>query len=307
MASTELAQVMAHLRNLATRAAAAAGDIPAARKVVDEYGAAAAECMRVEARVQKAQAGDVPCEWLQAPGCDPSRRLLYLHGGGWTAGSLDSHRPLAARISAATGCAVLAADYRLAPEHAFPAGLEDCLAAYQWMRAHGPAGESAAAAAFIAGDSAGGNLTFSTLLLCKRRGVALPNAAVALSAATDLTGGGESFRTRADADPIIPANPAALTAMEAVYCQGNAALTDPLVSPLFGDLAGLPPLLIQVGDAEVLLSDSTRAAAAAEAAGVNATLEVWDEMPHVWHAYGGFLPEADRAIARIGEFVRAHG
>lgn len=307
MASPQLARVIAHLKDVASRSNIASGDIVGARAILDDYAAVDDRVQQFDAQVKPIEVEGIPCEWIQAPGADPDRRLLYLHGGGWTAGSLDSHRPLSARISAATGCAVLAVDYRLAPENAFPAGLDDCIAAYQWLRANGPGGAGAATSLFIAGDSAGGNLTFCTMLACKQRGIPLPNAAVPLSAATDLTGSGETFQTRADVDPIIPPDPAALTMMEMIYCQGNAKLDDPLVSPLFGDLAGLPPLLIQVGDAEVLLSDSTRIAERAEAAGVAVTLEIWDDMPHVWQAFAGFLPEADEAIAHIGQFVRKHG
>jgi acetyl esterase/lipase len=307
MASPQLADVLRHLKGIARRSNLSSGDMVAARGVLDEYASVDDAVHDFDARVEPIEVDGVACEWIQAPGADPNRRLLYIHGGGWTAGSLDSHRPLSARISAASGCAVLAVDYRLAPENAFPAGLEDCLTAYQWVRENGPGGPGATTSVFIAGDSAGGNLTLCTLLASQDRGIPLPNAAIPLSAATDLTGSGESFQTRADVDPIIPSDPAALQIMEAVYCQGNAKLDDPLVSPLFGDLAGLPPLLIQVGDAEVLLSDSTRLAERAKDAGVDVTLEVWDEMPHVWQAFAGFLPEADEAIERIGAFVRAHG
>ena len=305
MASPQLARVIDHLKDVASRSNLAGGDLVAARDILDDYASVDEAVHRFDARVDPLEVEGVPCEWIQAPGADPDRRLLYIHGGGWTAGSLDSHRPLSARISAAAGCAVLAVDYRLAPENAFPAGLDDCMTTYQWLREHGPNGPAPAASVFIAGDSAGGNLTFCTLLACKERGVPLPNGAIPISAATDLTGSGETFQTRADADPIIPADPAALTMMEMIYCQGNAKLDDPLVSPLFGDLSGLPPLLIQVGDAEVLLADSTRIAERAEAAGVDVTLEIWDDMPQVWHAFAGFLAEADEAIGHIGRFVRS--
>ena len=307
MASPQLARVIAHLKDVASRSNLASGDLVAARDILNDYASVDEAVHQFDAQVTPLEVEGVPCEWIQAPGTDPDRRLLYIHGGGWTAGSLDSHRPLSARISAASGCSVLAVDYRLAPENAFPAGLDDCIATYQWIRDNGPNGAAPAASVFIAGDSAGGNLTFATLLACKERGVPLPNGAIPISAATALTGSGETFQTRAEGDPIIPADPAALTMMEMVYCQGNAKLDDPLVSPLFGDLTGLPPLLIQVGDAEVLLADSTRIAERAEAAGVDVTLEVWDEMPHVWQAFAGFLPEADEAIEHIGRFVQSHG
>lgn len=307
MASPQLARVLEHLRGIAARNAEVGLDLADARAIIDHYGKVEGHDQSFSAAVEPVNVEGVPCEWIRADGSDPARRLLYIHGGGWTMGGLDSHRPLSAMLSEASDCSVLAVDYRLAPEHAFPAGLEDCITTYQWMREHGPEGAGEAAATFLSGDSAGGNLTFAALLACKERGIPLPNAAAPLSAATDLTASGESFETRKDVDPIISGDRERMKLMEAIYCQGNAVLTDPLVSPLFGDFSDFPPLLIQVGDAEVLLSDSTRAAQKAEAAGVDVTLEVWDEMPHVWHAFAGFLPEADAAIERIGTFFRKHG
>jgi acetyl esterase/lipase len=303
MASPELAKVIEHLRGLS--AGSPGADLSANRRVVDRYGDVDPSVRVFDAEVRKADAAGVPCEWLLAKGSDPDARLLYVHGGGWTAGGLDSHRPLSARLSAATGCAVLAVDYRLAPEHAFPAGLDDCLAAYGWLRANGPRGAAPAKSLFVAGDSAGGNLTLALLLALKQRGLPLPNAAVPISPATDFTASGESWRTRAAADPILTMGPEGIRLLANVYLQGRAQPEDPLASPLFGDFSGLPPLLFHVGDAEVLLDDAVRAAAKAKQAGVDVTLEVWPEMPHVWHAFAPFLPEATRAIDRIGAFVRA--
>lgn len=309
MASQQLERVISYLRSLAARTAQAGTtmDIAANRRIVDEYGDVDPSVRRIAADVRRVMVDGVPCEWLLAKGADPDRRLLYIHGGGWTAGGLDSHRPLSARISAATGCAVLAVDYRLAPENPFPAGLDDCIATYGWLRANGPSGAGPARSVFVAGDSAGGNLTLAVLLALKQRRLPLPNAAVPISAATDFLATGESFRTRADRDPIIDAGPEGIRMLGAIYLQGRAKPEDPLASPLYGDLSGLPPLLIQVGDAEVLLDDSTRLAEKAKQAGVDATLEVWPEMPHVWHAFAPFLPEATRAIDQIGAFVRKHG
>jgi epsilon-lactone hydrolase len=302
MASPELAKVNEYLRGLA--AGNTAGDLAANRRLVDRYGDVDPSVRVFDAEVRKVDAAGVPCEWLLARGSDPDSRLLYIHGGGWTAGGLESHRPLSARLAAATGCAVLAVDYRLAPEHAFPAGLDDCLAAYGWLRANGPRGAAPAASLFVAGDSAGGNLTLALLLALKQRGLPLPNAAVPVSPATDFTASGESWRTRATADPILTMGADGIRMLANVYLQGRALPEDPLASPLFGDFRGLPPLLFHVGDAEVLLDDSVRAAEKAKKAGVDVTLEVWPEMPHVWHAFAPFLPEATRAIERIGAFVR---
>ncbi len=307
MPSPQLAQVITHLRGVARLMVNSGGDLTKARVWMQEYGKVHPSTREIVAEVRRIDVAGVACEWLLAPGADPDRRLLYIHGGGWTAGDLDSHRPLSARISQAAGAAVLAVHYRLAPEHAFPAGLDDCVHAYRWLRSSGPNGPAPARSIFIAGDSAGGNLTFATLLACKERNIPQPNGAIPLSAATDFGASGDSFRTRAQADPIIPADPNAIRGLGPVYTQGRADPLAPLCSPLNGDLRGLPPLLIQVGDAEVLLDDSTRIAAKAKAAGVDVTLAVWPDMPHVWQLFAPFLPEASAAIEQIGAFVRKHG
>ncbi len=243
-------------------------------------------------------AGGVPCAWVLAPGADAGLRLLYLHGGGFVSGCGANYLPLAADLSAAAGCAVLLADYRLAPEHPFPAGLEDCLAAYGWMLAAGPFGPGPARAAFVAGDSAGGCLTLATLLALRDRGQRLPAAGVALSPCTDLTLASESLRTVQD--PICSAR--CMPVFAALYL-GGADPRNPLASPVFGDFAGLPPLLIQAGEVEMLRDDSVRVAARARAGGVPATLEIWPGMVHVFQIRG--LPESRQAIARIAEFLRS--
>lgn len=307
MASPQLAQVNAHLRGVAERMAQAGGDLEKSRGWMIEYAQVHPSTREIVAEVRRIDLAGVACEWLLAQGADPDRRLLYIHGGGWTAGNLDSHRPLSARISQAAGAAVLAVHYRLAPEHPFPAGLDDCVHVYRWLLSNGPNGPAPARSIFIAGDSAGGNLTFATLLACKERGLPLPTGAIPLSAATDFSASGDSFRTRAAADPILAAAAAGIPAIGAAYTQGRADPLSPLCSPLHGDLRGLPPLLIQVGDAEVLLDDSTRIAAKAKASGVDVTLRVYPEMPHVWQLFAPFLPEATVAIDEIGAFVRKRG
>jgi monoterpene epsilon-lactone hydrolase len=307
VASPQLAQVNAHLRGVAQRMAQAGNDLDKSRSWMIEYAQVHPSTQEIVAEVRRIDLAGLACEWLLAEGADPDKRLLYIHGGGWTAGNLDSHRPLSARISQATGAAVLAVHYRLAPEHPFPAGLDDCVHAYRWLRGNGPNGAAPARSVFIAGDSAGGNLTFATLLACKERGLPQPTGAIPLSAATDFSASGESFRTRAAVDPILAAAAAGIPAIGAVYTQGRADPLSPLCSPLNGDLRGLSPLLVQVGDAEVLLDDSTRIAAKAKAAGVDVTLSVYPEMPHVWQLFAPFLPEANAAIEEIGAFVRKRG
>ena len=257
------------------------------------------------ATVAAVDANGVPGEWVTVAESDPSRRVLYVHGGGYVIGSPVTHRRLCEDIARAGGCAVLNLDYRLAPEHPFPAAVEDAIAGLQFIQANGPGGEGEAASTFVAGDSAGGGLTLATLLAARAQGVDQPNAAIGISSWTDLAITGESLQTRADSDPLIT-DGGMIGNMAAQYL-GGADAEDPLASPLYADYAGLPPLLLQVGDAEVLLSDTTRVAEKARAAGVDVVEEVWDEMFHVWHQFAPMLPEGQEAINRIGEFINQHG
>jgi acetyl esterase/lipase len=247
-------------------------------------------------------AGGVPAHWVCAPGSTPDRRVLYLHGGGWVAGGFGSHGSHAARVSAATGCAVLLPEFRLAPEHPFPAALDDALASFRWMRGHGPAGRAPASALFVAGDSGGGGLALSLLVALRDAGEPLPAAAFAFSPVTDLTCSGESMRTRAAADVVV--SPRLVPQAAALYCGGTDP-REPLVSPLFADLRGLPPLLLQVGDAEVFLSDSLRFAEKARGAGVDVALDVWPEMLHGFPLWAPVLPEGGEALRRVGRFVES--
>ncbi|MBS0264921.1 MAG: alpha/beta hydrolase fold domain-containing protein [Planctomycetes bacterium] len=249
--------------------------------------------------LKKVQIGDVPAEWVLTPDADPTVRLLYLHGGGWVSGSGGNYLPLAADLSRAARCAVLVVDYRLAPEHPFPAGLDDCVAAHDWLTQQGPTGPAAAKATFIAGDSAGGNLTLATLLALKARKRPLPAGGIAISPATDFTLASQSLKSVED--PIISAR----TMPE--FRDRYLPQTDPrnpLASPVFGDFRGLPPLLIQTGEHEMLRDDSLRVAVKARTDGVPVILEIWPGMMHVFHIRG--LPESREAIRRIGEFVAAH-
>jgi acetyl esterase/lipase len=227
----------------------------------------------------------------------PERVLLYFHGGGYKVGSVTSHCDLMTRIGAAAGCRVLGVNYRLAPEALFPAPVEDAVAVYEWLLAAGVQPSQIA----VGGDSAGGGLAAALLLSLRDRGRALPAGAVLLSAWTDLTAGGESYATRAHADPIHQRAMILATARQYLGAGGDAA--NPLASPLFGRLAGFPPLLLQVGDRETVLDDSTRFAAKARAAGIRAELEVYPNMIHVFQQFADEIPEARQAIAAIGRFL----
>jgi acetyl esterase/lipase len=224
--------------------------------------------------------------------------LLYLHGGGYLLGSIATHRALAARIAEAAGIRALIIDYRLAPEHPFPAALEDALAAYDFLLGQGFAPERVA----IGGDSAGGGLTLATLLSLRDSGRPLPGAAIALSPWTDLAATGESIQTRDD--PMLGSKDD-LVATASLYLDGADPRT-PTASPLYADLAGLPAIAIQVGTAEKLLDDSTRVADRIRGAGGQVDLEVYDDLIHVFQSLAPHVPESLEAIEKLGSFLKRH-
>lgn len=243
-----------------------------------------------------AEVGGVPGLWTERGGEDAT--LLYFHGGGYIIGSAAGYRDFAARLSAACGARVFAADYRLAPEHPHPAALDDAVACYRALLAGGVE----PARLVVAGDSAGGGLTLATLMALRDAGDPLPAAAVCLSPWTDLSGSGDSVRSNAQADPMI--TPQALEFMAGHYAPGQD-LSAPALSPVFGDFAGLPPMLLLVGDTEILRDDASRIADGVRAAGGEVRYEAWRGMPHVWPTFARFLPEGRAAVTQIGEFVRA--
>jgi monoterpene epsilon-lactone hydrolase len=251
-----------------------------------------------DVQVSDVTAGGVPAHWLTPPGADAGRVLLFLHGGGFELGSVRSDGELAARLGRASGMRVLFPEYRLAPEHPFPAAIDDVLAAWRWLRTDQGLSPGSLA---VSGDSAGGGLAVSLLVATRDAGEALPAAAVLMSPTVDLTSSGASMTERAGQDPV--STPAMLRQFAADYLAGADPRT-PLASPLFAALAGLPPLLIQVGTADVLLSDSERLAAAATAAGVDVTLQVGEGLPHVYQITPG-TPEAVQAVEQSGKFLRA--
>ncbi len=248
-------------------------------------------------RFEPVDAGGVPAEWTTASNAGEEPVVFYLHGGGYCLGSIATHRSLCSYLSAATGGRVLNVDYRLAPEHPFPAGIDDSVTAYSWLLAQGINPTKVV----IAGDSAGGGLTLATLVALRDQGLPLPAAAVPISPWTDLEGTGDSVETRAELDPMV--GRAGLKVLSDAYV-GGGDLRHPLASPLHADLAGLPPILIHVGDHETLLDDSLRFGERAKAAGVDITVDVWPEMIHVWHAFAPLVPEATAAIAKIAEFIK---
>jgi acetyl esterase/lipase len=269
-------------------------DIPAMRESM--AAAMAGFVPPADVRYEPVDAGGVPAEWTTAPGARADRALVYLHGGGYCLGGVATHRGLAARLSRTARLRVLNVDYRLAPEHPHPAAVEDAVAAVGFAYASGLAPSRVA----VGGDSAGGGLTLAALVALRDAGLPLPAAGVCISPWTDLTGSGDSVRTRADLDPLVDAED--LHRLAAAYLGGGDPRA-PLASPLFADLRGLPPLLVHVGTAEILLDDATGLAERARDVGVPVELEVWDDMIHVWHAFADVLPEGVQAIEGIAGFL----
>jgi monoterpene epsilon-lactone hydrolase len=297
MPSPEHNSVVAALRTMPSIGSGAEFDLAAARKSMEILSA---NPQIPDGTVfEKVNAGGVPSEWISGPESDPRKTVLYLHGGGYTLGSIDTHRGLGAWIAQACGARVLIIDYRLAPETPFPGAVEDAAAAYRFLLEQGVTPEHIA----IGGDSAGGGLTLASLVHLKEEGLPLPGAAFALSPWVDLEGLGESMTTRAEADPMVDKQ--GLIRMGKLYL-GDADPKTPLAAPLYADLSGLPPMLIQVGTAEVLLDDSTRVVERLQAAGVAVELEQFEDLIHVFQAFAPVVPESVEAIGKIGAFVKSH-
>ena len=242
----------------------------------------------------------VPGEWSLVPGSEPSKALLYFHGGGYCSGSITSHRRLVTEAGRAARMRTLAIDYRRAPEHPYPAAHEDAITAWRFLRKQGIAANNIA----VGGDSAGGNLTLALIERLRAAGEELPACAWLLSPWTDLTMSGATLQTRDAVDPLI--HTAYLTELADAYAPPPINRRDPLISPLFANLAGFPPMLVQVGSAETLLADATRLAEAAGAADVEVRLEIWPHMIHAWPVWNAALADGRRALASAGQFIRAH-
>lgn len=288
---SDLKELMAFLAQLPTQAS-----IDERRKAYDR--AEKAFALPDGVVVQPCNDGGVGGERIAVRDAVDGRRILYLHGGGYGIGSPRSHRHLAAAIGVAARADVWLPDYRLAPEHRFPAAVDDALAAYRALL-----DDTAPDRIAIAGDSAGGGLTVATLLAARSAGCALPAAAVCLSPWVDLTCAPDSPVARAVGDPLVKYDE--IEGYARAYL-GKASAKDPLASPIFADLRGLPPLLIHAGSSEALVSDATRLAEAARQAGIDVTLELGDGTPHVWHWFWPRLDLARDSIKRVGAFLDRH-
>jgi len=294
LASAEAEQVLQQL--MAERGAPMP---PLAQRRREWLERAEAEPLPAGTKTSAVEAGGVIADWVEHPDCDGEGVFLLLHGGGFNAGSPVTHHKFASYLSQATNMKVLVPDYRLAPEHPFPAALHDCLAVYGALLSE--TGETDQIA--IGGDSAGGGLVASLLVAIRDAGGPLPSSATLLSPWLDLTNSGKSYTDNAESDPQI--SKARHDEMGPLYF-GEADPSHPLISPAFADPKGFPPTLIQVGDIETMLSDSTDFAAKAEKAGVDVELQVWPNMWHVWHQNAPDVPEAMEAFSKIGDFVRKH-
>ena len=247
--------------------------------------------------VEESQLAGIDVDWHKPKKAREDKVLFYLHGGAYVIGSRRTHRQLVSHIAREAGVTAVIPEYRLAPENPFPAAIDDAVAVYRALLQSGFKPENIV----ISGDSAGGGLSVATLLALRHAGDPLPAAAVLLSPFLDVTASGESAATRADQDPWFEVSDMAVVAR--YYCPDETKWRDPLVSPVFANVSGLPPMLIQVGNDEILLDDSTRLAAKLEAAGIDVDLEVWPDMWHVFPMFVGKMPEARRAVEKIGVYI----
>jgi monoterpene epsilon-lactone hydrolase len=254
--------------------------------------------MLADVVVEAVDANGVMAEWTTTPAADLARVMMFLHGGGYVSGSIKSHRHMVAQAGREAGTRTFALGYRLAPEHPFPAALDDALTGYRYLLSLGFLPENIV----IAGESAGGGLAIATLVSLRESGTALPGCAWCSSPWTDLEMSGATMQTKALVDPLIQRS--YLQELAAAYLHGGDPRM-PMVSPIYADLRGLPPLLIQVGSAETLLDDAIRLAGVAAAANVRTTLQVWPNMIHAWHLFYAQLADGRRSLAEMGAFVRA--
>jgi len=250
------------------------------------------------ARFVQQEAAGIACEWMEMPRVARDRVLLLLHGGGYNAGSPRTHRRLAANLSRATHRRVLTPDYRLAPEHPFPAGVKDALAVYGWLLSQGVAEDNIV----VGGDSAGGGLALSMLLALRDAGAKMPRAAVLMAPWTDLTASSPSYRNNRKYDPLVSQDELREAGL---WYAGERDPADPMLSPLFADLDGLPPMLIHAAADEVMADDSRLFAERARAAGVDVSCTLYDGLWHAFHAWGTEIPESRQAIDEIGDYLRA--
>ncbi len=260
-------------------------------------------------QILEVDAGGVPGEWVLAPDSDPRRRLLYLHGGSFISGCPRGHRAITTRLAQVTAAAVLALDYRLMPEHSRRDIIADCQMGYRWVLDHGPTGPAPVRELFVAGDSAGGGLALMLAAWARDAGLPPARGVIALSPGVDLTLSSPTIKSNLKTDLVLgPSLKGFLRVPRSiqlliVWSLNRMVPSNPLISPVFGDLSGLPPVLVQASEAEMMLGDARRYVNKARAAGSRAELETWPDLLHVWHLFEPILPEAGEAFERIGRFV----
>lgn len=260
-------------------------------------------------RIAEVDAGGVPGEWVLGPDSDPNRRLLYLHGGSFISGCPRGHRVITTELARVTGAAVLALDYRLMPEHSRRDMIDDCRMGYRWLLDHGPDGPAPVRELIVAGDSAGGNLALMVVAWARDAGLRAAAGAIALSPGLDMTFSSPTLKSNLKTDLLLGPSVEWLLRIPRtilllmVWGWGRIPPSNSLVSPVFGDLSDLPPVLVQASEAEIMLGDARRYVNKARSAGSSAELETWPDMPHVWHLFEPILPEAQEAFERIGQFV----
>lgn len=332
----DLKMIFTHLRNLKKNApidlSNISNSVKQRRYVIENYSNL--EPNKVQeipegVNVKKIKVHGIECEWVTTSSSDPNKRLLYIHGGSFIGGNLDTHRLLFCYIAQNTDVSVLAINYRKAPENPFPAGLEDCQIVYEWMIDNSPNEKSKAEKIFLMGDSAGGNLSASLLLKIKNTHLPFPNSVYLISPALDLAGKSPSVNSNEIFEPIIDKKGLKL-GLPLVYVKGKEVLNvgkinaigvgkllvllaksrtklkDPFVSPIYGDLKGLPPIYIHAGEIEMLRDDAIRFAEKAKKAGVPVSVKIWPDMIHVFIAFAGYLPEADMCLKEVADSINEY-
>lgn len=314
-----------------TKNSSIADQVKDRRWIVENYGSIDGKNPIIDSTIliEKISVNNINCEWIVDTNADKNKRLLYIHGGAFIAGSLDSHRAMCCELSKRAKVAVLSVDYRLAPENPFPAGLDDCYEAYKWLIDNSGNEKNKAKKLFISGDSAGGNLSLALLLKIKAEGITMPNAVLPTSPVLDLLGNSDSVKSLDGLDPIINKK-ALIYGLPVAYLFGKDALKmdsskihkiitigkvlatkkqllkNPLVSPIYGDLSGLPPILINVGEIEVLRDDAIRFVDKARKQGSPANVKVWPHMIYVFIAFLGYLPEAEQCLDEMADFIKKY-
>ncbi len=271
-------------------------DVKSSRVIMRAYSVLSAGPSGVDIRIEATEVAGRPAEWVYKAGANTKRRVLYLHGGAYVIGNpRDYARGMLSWLAASCDCAILAVDYRKAPENPFPAALDDALASYDYLVKNGPDGAASAQRTFIAGDSAGGGLTLATTYQIRDKAMRLPDAIVPIAAWSDVWWGKNGDKLD---DAVLESG----RTYAAMYIGGDR-YDNPLISPLYGDLAGMPPMLLQIGSVDFNLQENVEYAEKALAAGVDVRLEVWHHMPHVWQAFAPFLPDATEAIEAISSYL----